>query len=202
MVIRTRVTLGTNETPQFVRKDFFESVKAMTQLYTAYQKNEMPSTIRYFVPGHFVIGSPSEIYNVFTVDLDDERLVPRCHKTRILSRIKFKHRRPQHAFDRFTTVTENATDRYFLLLPNARYHHTIVYRDWVYFVLLLDGHVWEIHFRHVYTDPHDLNHNLWFFSKPKYQIEMKTDQDFRNRDTDLKKAILLMIPRAFRWELT
>jgi hypothetical protein len=202
MVIRTRVTLGTRETPQFVREDFYESVKTMTAMYSHNEPVVMPDTIRYYVPRHFIIGAEDMAYNSYMIDVDDEQMIPRCKVTRILSRLKFKHKRPQEAFDRFTTITENFAKRYFLVLPNARYHHTIVYRNWVYFVLLLDGHIWEIHFRQVHTDPHDLNHNLWFFSKPKYQIEMQTNQDFRNKDAELKRAILLMIPRAFRWELT
>ena len=158
-----------------------------------------PDTIRYYVSGHFVVGSQNERHNIWSVDIDDTHQVPRCGRSFILSRLKYSHRRPQRDFDLLSIVTEHYDGQYFLMLPNARYHHTTIYKEWSYFMLMLDEQIWEIHFRKVYVDPHDLNHNLWYFSKPKYQVEFRTDQDFRNKETELKKAILMMIPRAFRW---
>ena len=198
MVIRTRVTIGSRETPQFVRPAFYDAVKDMIRLY-ATEEHSCSNTIRYYVSGHFVVGSHAETHNIWTVDVDDDHQVPRCGRYTTLSRMKYSHRRPQWDFDMLSIVTENYYGGYFLVLPNARYCHTIIYKDWSYFLLMLDDQIWEIHFRQVFVDPHDLNHNVWYFSKPKYQVEFRTDQDFRNREKELKKAILMMIPRAFRW---
>lgn len=197
-MVETRVILGCRETPQFVKEEFFHVIEDFVKLYSQ-QHSPLPRTVRYYIPDHFVI-NPRKGFKNFHIDVDDENHIPICEQFTVLSRLRFKHRIPRHEFDRMTVVTEERTRKYFMLLPNSRFHHTTIYNERKCYWLLYDGIWWTFHFRQVYTDPHDLNHNIWYFSKPKYQIEINTQQDFRGRDGELKKALFRMMPRAFRWE--
>jgi len=199
-MVETRIILGSRETPQFVTDEFFNAMKDYVKLYSVPELTSMlPDTVRYYVPEHFVI-NPRQGFRNFQVDVDDNYQTPACEQSVILSRLRFKHRVPKREFDRMTVVTELRIREYYLLLPNARYHHTTIFKNWERYWLLFNDQYYAFNFRQVYTDPHDLNHNIWYFSKPKYQIEITTNQDFRGKDVELKRALIRMMPRAFRWE--
>lgn len=80
------------------------------------------------------------------------------------------------------------------------YYDVEIYKHWIVRYLQFDNITWEIHFREVYVDPYDTSHTIWFFGTPRYQIILCTEQDFRGRENDLKRAILRLIPSAFQWE--
>jgi hypothetical protein len=198
-MVKTRIVLGCRDTPRFVSKEFFDAMQLTTRTFQT-DVIIRPDTIRYYIPEHFIAKTWQGNWGSFSIDLDDANLTPLCRKRTILSSHKYKHKIPRAAFDRFIVTTEQQSYKHFLLLPNARYIHTVIYKDWNTSILLYGGFFWEVHFRKVYTDPHDTSHNIWFFSQPKYHIEICTWQDFRGREADLKKAIIAILPRAFRWE--
>lgn len=200
MSLLTRVVLGTRETPSFVSKDFYNLMQTLVASY-ATDTFLHPTTIRYYVPAHFVVERWWYNFDRYEIDLDDAHLVPRCRRRKVLNRLVYKHHVPMHAFDRMLVTTERCVnDDYYLLVPNASYYHTTIFKDWNESHVYYNGFLWNIHFRNVFVDPHETSSSTWFFSTPRYQIELTTAQDFSENNNQLKDALLQILPRAFRWD--
>lgn len=199
MVIRTRIILGSRQTPRFVPKDFFDAMQAVSTLYQ-FESTMSPTTIRYHVPRHMVVERKHQNIDHYFIDLDDAKGVPSCSKIQYLQTHTFKRRIPGHVFDRFRCITEEYHDDYYLLTPNATYYNIEIFQEWSCSHVLYHDVVWSIHFRQVFVDPHDTSHTIWFHGIPKYQIEIIANKDFRQDQKGLKNAVLSILPRAFRWD--
>jgi hypothetical protein len=201
--LQTRVLLGSRETPRFVSREFFDAMKHVTAQFQTGDPIYHHDTIHYFVPKHMVVersvGDNCD-NDLYEVSLDDHHLVPRCRRRKRFQKLIFKLKHPRSCFDRMQVSTERVNSCYFLLLPNAAYYNTEIFTNWQQYHLWYNYERWNVHFRQVNVDPHETSETIWFFSQPKFQIEITTNQDFRGRDDDLKKALLAIIPRAFRWE--
>lgn len=201
MVIETRFVLGNSTTPSFVTKEFYESFHEYARTM-AYETSMRPSTIKYHIPRHMVVEregvpAPGQYYEM---DLDDQFLVPRCIRRTCLENQLMKRRRRGGSFDRLRIFTEILRTEYFLLVPDAQYYNTTLFRDWSVCCLLFEGSIWKFHFRQVFVDPHNTSSTIWFYSHPKYQIEIVTQQDFRGREREMKRSLYALFPRAFRWD--
>lgn len=192
MEIQTRCVFGTRESPRFVSKEFYEATKRRIELFQ-FDFTLMPSTIRYYLPPAFVIGNNTD-FDSFEIEVDDQCLTPHCLRRAFLERKVYTFQQPNHRLDKISTVTEHVRDDYFLCLPNAVYFNSNVFTDWMVSHLLMDGETWDVHFRQVFVDPHDTRETIWFHSSPRYQIEVRTFQDFRNRETQLKDSLSLLLP--------
>lgn len=202
MSVLTRVVLGTRETPSYVSADFYDLMQTLVASY-ALDTYLHPTTIRYYVPTHFVVERWWDDFDKYEMDLDDTYLVPRCRRRKVLNRLVYKHHVPMHAFDRMTVTTERCIDdSYYLLVPNALYYHTTIFREWNESHIYYNGMLWNVHFRHVYVDPHEKSSSTWFYGTPRFQIELTSSQDFSNNRNGLKEALLQILPRAFRWDST
>lgn len=199
MVVRTRIVLGSRETPRFVPKDFFDALQGLTHLYQ-YEQRLYPTTIAYKIPTHMVVERRHSNMDQYEIHLNDSLGVPECHRYKNINRQVFKRRRPGPSFDRFRWITEEHYRSYFLLVPNAMYYNAEVYTEWSCSWVVYNNITWYIHFRKVFVDPHDASSTVWFHGSPKYSVELITLQDFRGREEDLKRAVLAILPRAFRWE--
>lgn len=197
MVIKTIVTLGTRETPNFVSYEFYDAVKFVCAV-NAYDVTFLPNTIRYFVPPHQVIERTYQQCQEYVVDLDDANLQPRCERRNTLKSVTWKHKTPNAVFDRMKVKTVETHSDYFLMLPNASFYHTEIFTDISVSHLLYQGVVFTVHFRRVFTDPHDTSHSIWFYGSPKYQIEIQCGMDFRSNTKFLYQALTHILPRAFK----
>lgn len=193
---QTRIVLGTRATPKFVTKEFYDAMHIITSTFQ-YDFTIRPVTIKYKIPSHMVV-ERSEIYPEYYIEVCDSIRVPLCRKRKILEYNTYKYKQPKLNFDRFRIYTEEIVEDYYLLVPNAQYYDTAIYKEWEVRHLLYNNVLWDIHFKQVFVDPHDTRHNIWFFSQPKYQIELIAEQDFRENELELKNAIMNIIPRAFR----
>jgi hypothetical protein len=198
MVITTTLTLGTRETPKFVPYEFFDCVK-MACAINQFTRTCHPDTIRYFVPAHQVVERLYEPFQEYVIEVDDATCKPSCLRRQTLRKDVMKLHYPSSVFDRVDIRHEERIRNYFLLLPTAGYYHTEIWRNWDTSHILYDGNVWTVHFREVYSDPHDTNHSVWFSGKPKWQVELECTTDFRNNMTGLKQALVAILPRAFKW---
>lgn len=197
MVIKTVVTLGTRETPNFVSYEFFDAVKFMCAV-NAYDVTFLPNTIRYFVPAHQVIERVYPQCQEYIVSVDDANLQPTCERRNTLKHMKWKHKTPNATFDRIKVKTVDVHHEYFLMLPNAGFYHTEIVTDVSISHLLYQGVIFTVHFRRIFTDPHDTSHSIWFYGSPKYQIEVQCDMDLRGNTRFLCRALTHIIPRAFK----
>jgi hypothetical protein len=195
-MLRTRVVLGSRETHKFVSKEFYD---AMHMVAAAYQMDFTlrPTTIEYKIPPQMVV-EREEVYPFYGIQVCDSVDIPICHKYKILEADTYLRRQPKLNFDRFRIMTELFSNDYYLLVPHAQYYDTCIIKDWTIRHINYDDVMWEIHFKQVYVDPHDSRHTIWFFSQPKYQIELISYHDYRQDVASLKKAILHMLPRSFR----
>lgn len=191
---QTRIVLGSRDTPQFVDKAFFESMQALVAV-SSIDRVEHPSSVHYWVPRHFVACPNRDDYDIYKIFVDDEILLPGCQRRSTLAKYKYKYHRPRVGFDRFTVTVSETSDDYFLLLPNAIYENTRIHQNEVSYMCVFDDVRWIVYFRQVHVDPHDLNHSLWFFSHPKYQVELVADTDCRSQVKDL---LNLLIPKTLR----
>jgi hypothetical protein len=199
-MVVTTVTLGTRETPRFVSKEFYDSVQFNTVIYQ-FDCTLHPDTIRYFVPPHQVVERSAVPFQDYIIQLDDSQRIPCCHRRTIVQRDVYKLKQPSNMFDRMEIVTENTSGMYFLLVPNAAFYHTEIFTEWNTSHVMCGGVVWDIHFRKVFVDPHSSREAVWFTNKPRHQIQLSTRQDYRNRSCQLKKDIIAILPRAFKWPI-
>lgn len=196
-MLRTRVLLGSRASHKFVSKEFYDAMHFITAQYQ-HDFTLRPTTIEYKVPAHMVV-ERQEVYPHYAIQVCDSVEIPLCHKSKILEADTYMHRQPKLNFDRFRVITELYSDDYYLLVPHAQYYDTCIYKDWTVRHLIYDDVVWHIHFKQVFVDPHDTRQTIWFFSEPKYQIELIAYTDFRGEDVSkLKKAIMQFLPRSFR----
>lgn len=198
-MIRTRITLGSRETPRFVQKDFYDAMKLVITTYQ-FDSRLYPTSIIYHIPGHFVVERQYNDVDFYDILLDDTVGIPRCRRTTILQKNTFKRRTPGIAFDRFHWTTEDVKHGYYLLTPDAMFHAAEVYTDWSCSSVLYRDVVWNIHFRKVFVDPYDNSNTIWFHTTPRFQVELICNEDFRGKEQELKRAVLAIMPRAFRWE--
>lgn len=194
--IRTRIVLGSRATPKFVTKEFYEAMHLITSTFQ-YDFTLRPTTIEYKIPNHMVV-ERWETYPHYSIQVCDSVNIPMCHKHRVLHMETYKHREPKLNFDRFRVYTEAYSNDYYLLTPTAQYYDTAIYQEWEVRHLVYDNILWDVHFRQVYVDPHNTKHTIWFFSQPKYQIELISNHDYRTKPAELKKAVIAIIPRSFR----
>lgn len=200
MVIRTRIILGSSESPSFVSKEFYDAFYAYAQTMS-FETYMRPTTIQYQIPRHMVVEREQPTAHAFyDIELDDQFLIPRCRRRKFLENKILKRRRRGHSFDRARIITEIVRNEYFLLVPDAHFYNTTLYHEWNVCALLFEGFVWKFNFRRVFVDPHNNSHTIWFFSHPKYQIEITTEQDFRDQEPLLKRSLYRLFPRAFRWD--
>lgn len=198
MVITTSVVLGTRETPGYVSYEVFDAIKFMCAINSV-DVTFKPNTIRYFVPFHSVVERGFPPFQEYMIDVDDAYLVPGCTRRNRLHCEVWKHKTPNPLFDRLTINTYETESPYFLVLPNATYYHTAIYTDQSTSHLVYSGMDFKVNFSLVYVDPHDTDHTIWFSGKPKYRVEITSNQDFRgNRRALLRRAITTMLPRAFK----
>lgn len=200
-MVVTTITLGSRETPRFVSPEFFDAVQ-FTTVINQFDCTMHPNTIRYHVPLHHVVERSDNPYQDYVIELDDAQRIPACRRSTLLERDVYKLKQPSRMFDRMEIRTENRSSMYFLLLPNASYYHTEVWTEWNTSHVMYDGVTWDVHFRRVFVDPHSCRESVWFTNKPRYQIQLQVRQDFRNRSSQLKKAVLAILPRAFKWPIT
>lgn len=199
MVTRTRVTLGSRDAPHFVPFEFFDAMKLVAAT-NSFDVVFHPDTIRYFVPAHNVIERLYPEFQEYTVDLNDSYYVPICRRRNLLEKLVFKMKTPAQAFDRLEIATEETEHSYFLLLPNASYYHTVIWKDRSTYFVLYDDRTYAIEFRSVFVDPHSNRTHVWFNGKPQYQIEIRCEADFRENVRYLKRALMAILPRAFKWD--
>jgi len=197
--IGTRIVLGSRETPSYVSKEFHDCLKMMTGLFRV-GRTTTADHIIYHVPQHFIASKSREEFDYYSICLDDSNSIPECVQRTILSKQRYTQKlaasRP--GFDKMTVYTERSSDEYFLLLPNARFDHTEIHKQEETHVLEIDGNYWYVNFLQAFVDPHDTASTIWFFSQPRYQVEITTSQDFRQRPDDLKDSLRMLIPRIFQ----
>jgi hypothetical protein len=201
MVIRTSVTLGTRETPHFVTQAFFDAMQLVCAT-NSFDFMFQPSTIRYFVPAHGVIERTFPVpFQEYYIDLNDACPTPICTRRNVLDKTVFKMKMPSRAFDRMEIVTEHTEHQYFLMLPNCAYYHTEVLTERVVYYLMYEQYTFCVNFRRVHVDPHSNLTHVWFNGKPQFQIEITCQEDFRANPRYLKRALLAILPRAFKWDM-
>lgn len=167
----------------------------------AFQSRLFPTTITYHIPHHMVVERNFSHIDDYDIRLDDTTGIPRCRRIRKLGSSSYKRKTPCNAFDRFCWITEEVYTNYFLLTPDSMFFNTEIFTDWNSYSVIYNNVIWEVHFRKVYVDPYDTTQTIWFHGQPRYQVELLChSEDFRNRESELKKAVLSIIPRAFRWE--
>lgn len=199
MVIRTSITLGTQATPNFVGKEFYEAFDLLTSTYEV-DHLDMPDTIMYSISGDHVVDRDEGKYQFHEMLLDDAHLIPRCRRRNLLHRVSYKKRQAEVQFDRFAVHVEDINYNYFLLAPGSMFYAVNVYKKWKIKFLTYNNLLWEVHMREIYVDPYDTSSTIWFFDHPKYQITLCTGQDFRDREDEMKRVVLAMLPRSFRWD--
>lgn len=194
--VRTRIVLGTRETPSFVSREFYEAMHFTTSAFQ-YDFSLYPVTIEYKIPPYMVV-ERHEIFPQYSIQVADSVEIPMCSKRKTLVCDSYFHKSAKSNFDRFRVFTEEYDNNYYLLVPNAQYYDTNIYKDWTVRHMIYDGILWDIHFKQVYVDPHNTKATIWFFSHPKFQIEMIAEHDYRNDPLRLKAAVMSMLPRSFR----
>lgn len=199
--VRTRVVFGTRETPKFVSKEFYDTMEVYTSIYQ-YDIRLRPTTIRYSIPGHMVVERYWEQCKNYEIDIDDALWVPTCHRRNQLDSNIYKSKEPKHDYDRFQVITEEYSNSYYLLTPNAQFFDTAIFTDWNTKYLLYNNIMWRVEMRKVNIDPHNTNHSIWFFCKPRYQVELWCLHDYRTNKEELLTAIKAMLPRNYRWDST
>jgi hypothetical protein len=199
MVIKTRILLGSRDSPRFVSKEFYECMNSVVAAF-AIRCILHPTTIIYNIPRHMVVERSFSQIDKYDIHLDDTTGIPRCRRTRELGYSSYKRKTPCPAFDRFHWLTEETYSNYFLLTPDAMFFNTSIYTDWNSYHVIYHDVVWKVHFRKVYVDPYDTSETIWFHGQPRYQVELECFEDFRHREQELKRAVLSILPRAFRWE--
>lgn len=201
MVISTKVVLGTRETPHFVTEAFYNAMKLVCAT-NAFDLMFQPQTIRYFVPLHGVIERSFSVpFQEYIVDLNDASPTPACTRRNVLTKMVYKMKMPSRAFDRMEILTEETENQYFLMLPNAAYYHTEIWTDQCVYYILYENHTFCVNFRRVFVDPHSNLTHVWFNGKPQFQIEISCQEDFRDNHRYLKRALLAILPRAFKWDM-
>lgn len=201
MVIRTSVTLGTRETPHFVTEAFYDAMKLVCAT-NSFDLMFQPDSIRYFVPAHSVIERTfSAPFQEYFIDLNDACPSPICTRRNVLEKNVYKMKMPSRVFDRMEIVTEYTEHQYFLMLPNAAYYHTEIWSDQVVYYVLYEEYTFCVRFRRVFVDPHSNLTHVWFNGKPQFQIEITCQEDFRENTRYLKRALLAILPRAFKWDM-
>lgn len=199
MVLRTSIILGTRETPNFISKEMYDCIKCCAAI-NSFDVTFDPNTIRYYVPYHNVIERAFPAFQEYMIDINDAEAKPRCVRRNLLEKTVFKLKQPSNTFDRIEIQTEEIESQYFLLLPNATYYHTVIWTDQSTSHIVYDGHIFRIHFRRVFLDPHSNSTGLWFTGKPRFQVVVESNHDFRRRPNYLKKAMIAILPRAFKWD--
>jgi hypothetical protein len=194
--IQTKIVLGTGDTPSFVSKEFFEAMHFVTSEFQ-FDFSLRPTTIEYRIPA-FMVVEREEIYPHYSIQVSDSIEIPMCFKKQILCADTYLHKTAKSNFDRFRVLTEKCDDAYYLLVPHAQYFDTCIYKDWTIRHVVFDSIHWEIHFKQVYVDPHDTKYTVWFYSHPKYRVEMIARYDFREEHKRLKASVMSMLPRSFR----
>lgn len=197
--IRTRVVLGTRETPKFVSKQFYDTMELFTSVYQ-YDFRLRPTTIRYAIPTHMVVERSWNECKNYEIDIDDSIWVPICHRRNQVDSKIYKFAEPKHDLDRFQIITEEYSSSYYLLTPNAQFYDTAIFTDWSTKYILHDNIMWRVEMRKVHVDPHNTNHSIWFFCKPRYQVELCCMHDFREKTDQLTQAIQTFLPRNYRWD--
>lgn len=197
--IRTRVVLGTRETPKFVSKEFYDMMELFTSIYQ-YDFRLRPTTIRYAIPGHMVVERSWNECKNYEIDIDDALWVPICHRRHQLESKVYKTTEPKRDYDRFQVITEEYSSAYYLLTPNAQFYDTAIFTDWSTKYILHNNIMWRVEMRKVNVDPHNTNHSIWFFCKPRYQVELCCMHDFREKKDELLSAIRAFLPRNYRWD--
>ena len=198
MVIFTKVTLGTRTTPQFISKEFYDCVMA-TCAINQYDHTFHPETIRYFVPFHQVVERLFQPCQQYIVELNDAERIPLCTRSNVIQKKTMTFHQPSHVFDFMKIEYEDIITSYFLLLPNATYYNTEIWTDCSTSHILYNGMQWDVHFRQVFTDPFNTAYTIWMSGRPKYQVQICVNADYRNRDKELKEALIAILPRAFKW---
>lgn len=200
MVIRTSVTLGTRETPNFITEEFYDAMKLVCAT-NSFDLMFQPQTIRYFVPAHSVIERAFPIpFQEYFIDLNDSSHTPICTRRNVLDKTVYKMKMPSRVFDRMEITTEQREHQYFLMLPNAAYYHTEIWTDRCMYFVLYDAFTFCVHFRRVFVDPHSNLTHVWFNGKPQFQVQITCEEDFRENPRFLKRALLAILPRAFKWD--
>ena len=199
-MIRTVVTLGTRETPGFVPENFYDTMKLVTAT-NAFDVVFQPNTIRYQVPAHSVIERLYPEFQEYMVDINDANHQPICTRRNVHERSVFKMKVPNNTFDRMEIVTEETEHEYFLMLPNAAYYHTVIWTEQSTYFVIYDNRTYNVRFRRVFVDPHSNITHLWFNGKPQYQVVISCQEDFRGNMKYLKRALMAILPRAFKWDM-
>lgn len=199
---RTRIVVGTRETPRFVSKSFYDLMLNKTTLYQLDHKL-CPNTIKYFIPSNHVV-ERKPIYKDnwrYEIDLDDTKKKPHCYRIKTTSKTIFKCLPKTNNPNKIiTVVTEDYTTDYYLLIPNASYYNTEIVTLWDEKFVLYDNHIWSIHFKTIYVDPFDSEQCIWFTGTPKFQIEMTTETDLSQDKDYLYRAIMALLPRSHLWD--
>jgi hypothetical protein len=177
-------------------------MEAYTSIYQ-YDIRLRPNTIRYRIPAHMIVErvwSPKA--DIYEIDIDDSLWVPTCHRRSVLDRTTYINREPKSNLDRFQVFTEEYSQSYYLLVPNAKYYDTAIFIDWSTRFLMYNDIVWRIDMKQVHCDPHNTAHTSWFFSHPKCSVELTANVDFRDgQNGNLVDVINILLPRSFRSEL-
>lgn len=194
--IQTRIVLGTRDCPKFVSREFYEAMNFVTTEFQ-YDFSLRPTTIEYKIPPYMVV-ERGEMFPQYSICVSDSVEIPMCSKRRTIACDTYMHKTSKSNFDRFRVYTEQIDDAYYLLVPHAQYFDTYIYKEWTIRHLEIDGILWDVHFKQVFVDPHDTQYTIWFFSHPKYQIELIARHDFRSEPQKMKAAVMMMLPRSFR----
>lgn len=198
---RTRIVMGTRETPNFVSRSFYQDMETFCSIYQ-YDFRLRPNTVRYFIPKHMVVERIWDECDFYYIDIDDSLWIPTCHRRKTLDKITFDLPEPKNGFDRFQCYTEEYSCSYYLLTPQAKFYDTAIFVDWSTRFLLYNDIVWRVDLKQIHVDPHNAAHTVWFFSHPKYSVEVTALKDFRgpNQEKTLQDIVKTMIPRSYRWD--
>lgn len=197
--IQTRVVFGTRETPLFVSKAFWEAMENFCSIYQ-YEFRLRPNTVRYFIPNHMVVDRMWTSCDQYYIDIDDSLWIPTCTRKNILDKTIHMSGQALHDFDRFQVTTEEVSQSYYLLTPDAKFYHTYIIKEWSTRFLYYEDIVWKVEMSQVYMDPHHAGHTIWFFSHPKYSVEMTAYIDLRgpNQDERIQTIVQNLLPRLYR----
>ena len=198
--IQTRVVFGTRETPNYVSKSFWDTMESFCSLYQ-YEFRLRPNTVRYYIPSHMVVDRIWQDCQQYYIDIDDSLWIPTCNRKNVLERTVHISSEPKQDFDRFQVTTEEVSQGYYLLTPDAKFYHTYILKEWSTRFLYYNDIVWKIEMSQVYMDPHNSGHTIWLFSHPKYSVEMTAFADFRgpNQDETIQTIVQNLLPEIYRW---
>lgn len=197
----TTVVIGSKDHPRFVPKSFYDIMMEKTALY---QLDHIlhADTIKYYIPAHQVVERKATFreecqYSISVTDTDKK---PKCHRSKLLHR-EIYQMLPRKAHKYLLDVSFREVCRqYFLLVPNAGYFNTEIYKNWDEKFVLYDDRIWTINFRHVYVDPYDSSECVWFAGTPKYQVYICCQENLLDSKEYLQQAILALLPRSHLWE--